>query len=165
MTSPLRVGEKGQPLPNGELVIRLVTKITNDGNVSPEEFELSTEDKQYSPPLLSVWASRLTTAEQARGFLTNSDACKSFSTLNVDGIRSLRPETDVAKVKALDVVWDPRTVILDGNECLDTSPGADGHAGILGLLRPPGLSKLHYRSLRFKLAELATRSLQKFVKQ
>jgi hypothetical protein len=162
MTNPLRAGGKGHPLPDGELVLRLITKTTGEGKVSPEEFELSTEDKRYDPPLLSVWAQQLTTPEQALGFLTNRDACKFFSVLSADDIRLLRPEPDLADVKSLDVVWDPRTIIQNGNEVLDTSPGADGHAGIIGLLRPPGLPKLHYRSLRFKLADLATRALKSF---
>jgi len=160
MTNPLRAGEKGQPLPDGELVLRLITKTTSEGKVSPEEFELSTEDKRYDPPLLSVWAERLTTLEQAHGFLTNKEACKFFSALSVDDIRALRPEPDLADVRSLDVVWDPRTIIQDEKDLLDTSPGADGHAGIIGLMRPPGLPKLHYRNLRFKLSDLATRSLQ-----
>jgi hypothetical protein len=162
MTNPLRAGEKGQLLPDEELVLRLITKTTSEGKVSPTEFELSTEDKRFDPPLLSVWARQLTTPEQALGFLTNRDACQFFSVLPVDDIRALRPEPDLSEVKSLDVVWDPRTIIRDGTEILDISPGAEGHAGIMGLMRPPGLPKLHYFSLRFKLAELATRSLNSF---
>ena len=70
--------------------------------------------------------------------------------LNVDAIRALRPNPDSTDVLNLDVQWHP-LVAEDGS--IDTRPGADGHAGIIGL--HAGMSTQR-KSLRRKLAQLAS---------
>jgi hypothetical protein len=76
--------------------------------------------------------------------------------LQVDTIRSLRPEPDSPAVPGLDVQWD-RLTVRDETGALtpDTRPGAAGHAGITGLARGAGVTRLHTKSLRSQLADAA----------
>lgn len=161
MSTPLlRAGKQGERLPDGENVLRLVKKTTNDGKVSPDEFELSTQDKQSPLQSLSVWAGRLTVPEQARAFMGDRQESYSlFCSLAVNAVRALRPEPDAGIVRPLDVVWDPLTPPPEYRENGSLPTGADGHCGLTGLMRPPGLSKQHFFSLQSQLADLASGSL------
>lgn len=159
---PLRAGQKKERLPDGESVLRLLKKTTKDGKVSPDEFELSTLDKQSELQSLSVWAERLTSPEQAREFMgEKKDAYSLFCSFMVDQIRALRPDPDNKDVGSLDVVWDPLVVMQGETGAPDPRPGAEGHAGITGLLRPLGLPKPHFFSLRSQLADLANITLKR----
>jgi hypothetical protein len=156
---PLRPGQDGEPLPAGEWVLRLAVltqDIRETGRPSPKAFELSSEDRQGTPPRLSVWAERLTTPHQAWLLMGARPQCRLVLRLGVDTIRSLRPEPDSPDVPALDVPWE-RLMIRDENGRLvpDTRPGAEGHAGITGLAREGGLTRLHTKSLRSQLADTA----------
>jgi hypothetical protein len=130
--------------------------------VDPKAFELSTEDRNDPVPRLSVWAERLTTPRQAWELMGRKEWYRLVLRINVDDIRSLRPEPDSPAVPSLDVQWHP---LMIGNEqeatVPDARPGADGHAGITGLMRQIGgtVNKLHTKSFRLQLADLATFSL------
>ena len=89
------------------------------------------------------------------------EAYSLFCSLNVDQIRTLRPEPDNKDVGSLNVVWDPLVTQEDGREVPDIRPGAEGHSGITGLMRPPGLPKPHFFSLRSQLADIANASLKR----
>ena len=159
---PLLAGQRKERLPDGETVIRLLRKTTSEGKISPDEFDLSSRDKASELQSISVWAVRLTSPEQAWEFMgEKKEAYSLFCSLNVDHIRTLCPEPDNKEVNFLNVVWDPLVVTQkDGNEIPDTRPGAEGHSGITGLMRPPGLPKPHFFSLRSQLADLANATLQ-----
>ena len=157
----LRAGQKKERLPDGENVIRLIKKTTNDGKISPDEFELSTEDKKSELKSLSVWADKLTTPEQAREFMgKKKESYSLFCVLNVDEVRALRPDPDNVDVSSLDVVWDPLTLLQeDGTELPDSPSGAEGHSGITGLMRV-GLPRISFFSLRSQLADHANGTLK-----
>jgi hypothetical protein len=142
----------GEPLPAGEIVIRLGVPsmdFAERRKASPNWFELSTEDKKQKPPRLSVFCERLTTPQQAWELQGSREEYAAMARLNVDTIRAIRPDPNSVDVPSLDVVWDG----LD-----DPRPGADGHAGITGLDRVGPVHKLHTRSFRFQLAEQAVAS-------
>lgn len=163
MMDPVRPGQDGEPLPAGEWVLRLAV-ISKDfletGRASPKAFELSTEDKQGTPPRLSVWAERLTTPRQAWALVGERPEYQLALRLNVDAIRALRPEPDSPDVPSLDVQWE-RLMMADGNDqwVPDPRPGAEGHAGIAGLVRGGPVIRLHTQSLRSQLADLAAAAL------
>lgn len=153
MSQPLLPGLRGEPLPSGEEVLRLL-RASKDGKFSEASFILSEEDKQSALQSLSVFARRLTAPSDARALMEpeKQGAYRLYALLAVDAIRALRPDPDSPDVHSLDAVWDP----------LPASPGSQvagtaGHAGITGLMRPAGLSdaKLLYKSLRSQLADLA----------
>lgn len=165
-TAPLQTEKNKERLPDSENVIRLLKKTTNEGKISPDEFELSTLDKVSEIQSLSVWAERLTSPEQAREFMgAKKEVYMLFCSLGVGQIRKLRPAPDNEKIGPLDVVWDLLTVTHEEIEVPDTRSGAAGHAGITGLLRPPGLPKPDFFSLRSQLADLANDTLKRISDQ
>jgi hypothetical protein len=124
----------GQPLPSGAKVFRLF-KLSKDGAISEECFQLSTIDKSSPRKLFSVWESTCTTIPQALSFLQgDKEGYQKYAVLQVDAIRSIRPAPDVSEISPfLDVIWD--RLFLPGTEIPDTRPGAQGHCGISGLAR------------------------------
>jgi len=78
-----------------------------------------------------------------------------FALTDDDEIRALRPEPNSMDVPDLDVVWDSLMMEENGMILPDTRPGAEGHAGKTGLLRPPFVEQRFYKSLRSQLADLA----------
>ena len=64
--------------------------------------------------------------------------------LNVNDIRAINLQPE-APNPPLDVVWDPIDM-----------PQAEGHAGIIGLIKPNGAPKAVYKAIRAKLARIAT---------
>lgn len=164
------------PLPNGCRVLRL-SNVPKDyrekGRISAiqlsevKAFELSSLDKKIPPPHLSVWEESLTTAKQAYSFLQENSPCKLVVRLNVDEVRKIEVVAeDKNKYSGiLDVIW----VHLfqesnNGQKTKDLRPGAKGHSGIIGLddgSTPKGLTKnqakIFRKSLRFRLAELASK--------
>lgn len=142
-------GQTGQPLPGGEIVVRLgipPMDFAENRKASPNWFELSTEDKQQDPPKLSVFSERLTTSQQAWEIQGSREEYTAIARLSVDAIRALRPEPNSARVPPLDVVWDSLN---------DPRPGAEGHAGITGLERGGPVNRLHTKSFRLQLADKA----------
>jgi hypothetical protein len=78
--------------------------------------------------------------------------------LPVDSIRAIN--VPASPQVALDVVWSK--LFQEGTELPDPRPGAGGHAGIMGLLRPPGMEKSIYKTLRVRFADLANQDLKVF---
>lgn len=159
MREPVRSSPDGQPLPGGEWVLRLALlskDVRDTGRPNPNAFELSSEDRQSTPPRLSVWVERLTTPHQTWVLLGARPEYQLVLQLNVDAVRSLRPEPDSAEVPGLDVLWD-RLMGLDeaGNRVPDPRPGAEGHAGLTDLARGDGVTRLHTKSFRSQLADCA----------
>lgn len=142
-------GEFGTPLPESIAVLRLTSPSLN-GRVSELAFELSSADKESNPPSLSVWVRENTTPEQAFALLGANPKYTHYFLLSVNDVRLVRPEPENDTVPSLDVIWVP----LDSK-----APGAEGHAGLTGLNRPPGLPKDLYHSLRRQLPDLANKSL------
>lgn len=160
MEHPLQPGVRGERLPDGENVLRFI-RGSKDNRASEVAFILSAKDEAAELKSLSVWAEHITTPEQALAFMeANREAYPLYAVLSVAAIRQLRPEPDSPAVPHLDVVWDPLTDEVTGLP--DARPGAEGHAGITGLVRPTGLpnAKLLYRSLRYKLADLANANIE-----
>lgn len=154
-------------LNNESIVIRIIKNkfITMDGLIGPDAFILSGDDQkdvQNDRPHLSVWSKNETSPEQARGFLFDSTEYNYWAELVVSNIRLIRPDPDLPEIDSLDVLWfkyrpDPRRPIGDAN-----APGASGHAGIIGLYRKPGLSKVCFTDLRAKLTKLANEAMYTF---
>ena len=137
-----------ESLPGSCGVVRLA-KLTSDGAVAMSlHFNLSTADKASRLKSLSVWEESLTTAISARELMY--DPYKEYAlglSLSVSAIRHLSiviQEEPIRQFISLDVVWDH-----------DARIGAEGHAGIIGLFRQPDYSRLHYKAMRAKLAQIA----------
>lgn len=160
MSRPPEPGRTWDPLPPGETVFRLVRESKDyreTRKVSPESFTLSQADKVAELKVLSVWVDHLTTPQQAREFMeSDKQSYRLVARFNVDQVRVLRPSPDSPRVPYLDVVWDRLMIDQDGEKVPDTRLGAEGHAGITGLIRPEGVERIYYKSLRSKLADLAT---------
>ncbi len=155
MTEQLQAGETGVPLPEGEIVFRLI-KASKDGYALETHFSLTSADEENSLKAISVWAETRTTPEQARVFMGERTlSYEVFCRLNVDRVRELTL-SELAR-PPLDVVWD--TLFQDGINIPDARPGASGHSGITGLARPPGMPKIVYKQLRTQLADLANEDL------
>jgi hypothetical protein len=147
MTSTLRPGPKGTPVPAGVIVLRLA-KLSKDAiesrRANETHFSLSTDDEESGLQSLTVWARLLTSAIKARELMGDHKASYRLALyLSVDEIRAVRVSADFP-VFPLDIVWDT-----------DDRPGAEGHAGIIGLMRPPGGERMKYKALRARLAQIA----------
>jgi hypothetical protein len=152
----LQPGPTGVPLPPGEWVLRIAAvpkDFQETGQMNPEVFALSTEDRLETPPRLSVWAEKLTTPEQAWLFMGGRPNYRLALRLNVDAIRTLRPNPELPDVPNLDVQWH---VLRDEDARADARPGAEGHAGITGL---EAGSAAQRKSFRRKLARLASQDV------
>ncbi len=157
MRPPIQPGARGEPLPADEDAFRLI-RASKDGKVSEASFTLSEEDKQSALQSLSVFALRLTVPAQALALMESEKQAVYglYALLGVAAVRALRPSPDSPDVPSLDVVWDPLPAFPDSQ-----AAGAEGHAGITGLLGPTGLTdaKILYKSLRSQLADLANQRL------
>jgi hypothetical protein len=150
-------GRTGEPLPSGEWVLRLAVAskdFLETGQVSPEAFALSTEDRRDDPPRLSVWAERLTRPEQAWHLLGEKPNYRLIVRLNVDTIRALRPSPDTPELPGLDVQWHS---LQNDDGRPDTRLGAEGHAGLVGLHSG---SPAQRKSWRRRLARLGSEDVR-----
>ena len=152
---------EGTPLLADQTVFRAV-KRRRDGDEQPpfrfaleldETFQLSDSDKKAIPPAISVYAQDRTTPRQVLALLAAGDKYSHVAALSVAAIRaislvSLPPDNAFTW---LDCVWIMAR-LADGSP--DERPGADGHAGIIGLVAA-GLPKADRKQLRFLLAEIA----------
>lgn len=142
-------GPDGSPVPDDLVNFRLAP-LTSDGQMAPEHFELSSEDKKMAVPRLSVWVDGMTTLEQAHAMTKHRYGLAGF--LPVKSVNEMRPNPDDPAVKNLRVEWE--TAEAAG------APGADGHSGIAGLdqdgrdSKGQGL-KSYRKRLRGQLARLA----------
>jgi hypothetical protein len=90
---------------------------------SAMDFEPSSEEKRQMPVRVSVWDACLTRAEEAAGFRSAGR----LLVLRADAVAAVLAVDD-----SLRVVYDPLT-----DSALAARPGANGHAGIEGLVRRP----------------------------
>ncbi len=158
MTYSPQAGETGTPLPDEEVVLRLC-KASKDGRALETHFSLTDKDKEHPLCSLSVWVESLTSPSQAREFMgTNKLAYEIYCRLSVVKVRVLT--TPGLEKPVLDVVWD--MLYNDEGTARDPRPGAAGHSGITGLLKPPGMEKQIYKTLRTRLADLANEDLNIF---
>lgn len=145
MTTSILPGSKGEPLPNKIVVIRLAKLSTDSSDLHrahPSHFSLSTADEASELQALSVWARDITPPATARALMGENRAAYRLALhLKTEDIRSVGTFLN----SSLDIVWDP-----------DPRPGAGGHSGIIGLMRPPGGERKIYKALRAKLAEIAS---------
>jgi hypothetical protein len=159
------------PLPDICCVLRLARlpkDFATNGKISAvqldesNEFGLSSTDKESVPPHLSVWVESLTTPEQAYKFLPENSPRKLVLRLKVDEIRQIQGNYGENRYpNLLNVIWVYRFQEISGKQIRDSSPGADGHSGIIGLDEesvPQELEKRQQKNLRkdlrFQLAEL-----------
>jgi hypothetical protein len=148
----LQPDQTGVSLPAGEWVLRIASvpkDFQETGQINPEVFALSTEDRREHPPRLSVWAEKLTSPEQAWLLMGGRPNYRLALRLNVDAIRALQPNPELPEVPDLDVQWH---ALLDEDGSPDTRAGTEGHAGITGL---DAGSSAQRKSFRRRLARLA----------
>ena len=132
-------------LQDSDIVYRLLRGA--EGGVRDSHFELSSADRIAKQVTLSVWSIARTKPNEALSFIpSQSSSPTHYCELKVFEVRSMTISS-LPLSNPLDVVWVP----LVG----DQRAGASGHAGISGLLKPPGMEKLLYKQLRWKLADLA----------
>jgi hypothetical protein len=146
-------GNPNTPVPAGTQVFRLARAASN-GEPSYTAFELSSADQMQAPPRLSVWLAHMRQPQQARELIDDPLLYTFALYLLTDTIRRIYtrlPNTQV-QITPLDVVWDP----------LPTPPGylvrpswIEGHCGITGLKRPPGMPRDVYKTLRVLLLQAA----------
>jgi len=98
-------------------------------------FEMSSADKEGTPPHLSVWVEGCTTPSEAYAFLKPESPNKIICWSNVGDIRNIS--------NLVDVLWI---------NIQNSQTGAEGHAGITGLNQG---NKLLRKDLRSKLADMA----------
>lgn len=125
--------------------------------ISFEAFEMSSADKEGTPPHLSVWAEGYTTPSEAYAFLKPESPNKIICWLNVGDIRNISSNVEgTVYSDLLDVRW----VNIENSRS-----GSEGHAGIIGMddeSLPKGLTKRQEKNLRkdlrYKLAEIANKN-------
>jgi hypothetical protein len=155
----LQPGADGERLPDDEWVVRVCKQVSKNGAITEGEFILSSDDRDDPKHRLSVYAERLTTAEQAFGF-TNADPKNAvLGPLKVQDVRRLKAEPTTLETPSLEVEWQPKTVKDEnGVPKPDTRPGAAGHCGIHDLTQG---NRTQRRSLRVQLAELAQKEYER----
>lgn len=137
---------EAEELSSGE-VLRLA-KIRDDfppnsRKPQPQHFS-PRDDEKY----LTVWDTSRTTATQARAFLPTDGPYNAY-TLPVAGIVGIDVASGMARLRVL------REKLSAEDRA---KPGGDGHCGVDGLKRPPGLEngKEKLKVVRSKVCDLAT---------
>ncbi len=141
-----------EPLAAGEVVLRMATP-PGVGETLIAALIPSSLNEASGLRSLSVFATSRTMPTQARAIVSPRHTMA--PRLPVDGIRALRPVPDPVAVSPLDVVWH---VLMKADGKPAPRPGAIGHAGITGLVRPDAIPRSVYRSYRSQLVDLARAS-------
>ena len=154
-------GKDGEPVPAGTQVFRIGKSIQpsaeakRTGRVSPEMFELSSDDKNSKGQRLSIWVEELTIADQAWDFMGGKPECDLVACLCVDGIQSIPTQEDFEQPR---VEWEMALAIdAEGGVIPNGRPGAQGHCGITGL-NQGGNGRVHKnrrKAMRSDLADAA----------
>ena len=140
----------GEQVPDEEILLRLAF-LSSDGRISPEAFELSSSDKRQNPPRLSVYAASRTTPQQAWEIGNRNPRFVAVARIATSDVRQLRPDSDRSDIRPFDVRWDRLT---------EQRPGADGHAGIIGLDQG---GRTQRRIYRVKLSDLANKKFIEYL--
>jgi len=147
------MSQHGQPLPPEATVYRMVRPLplfrSSEGALTADVFVPNTGDKTHAqkrgePVRVSVWEKGRTTPEQAQAIFGGGEA--------------LLYDLCVGEVLALagQLACPTMRIVYDELDEPDRSkPGADGHAGIEGLERGPGETKVVWRERLRRLALLA----------
>lgn len=138
----------GASLNDCQEVIRIAKLMTSEGmKPLPMHFDLSSADKNSELQSLSVWEPNFTPVPMALELMSVApDNCFGLR-LSVKDVRSINyksRENDESSRMALNVVWDH-----------DPREGAQGHAGITGLAKPPGMIKSEFKKVKIRLAEIS----------
>ena len=156
MTKP-RPGSDGDLLPAGTLVFRIGKR----ADPSPEAlkqkkppeilFKPSSDDEESPGKRLSIWVEELTLPDQGWAFMGCDPAKTMVACLNVDAIRAIQPPEPFDPLGA---EWE-QALLPDGS--VNNLPGAEGHAGITGLLQGGNgkMDSKRRKALRSKLADAA----------
>jgi hypothetical protein len=162
--STIRPGKDGEPLPPGTLVFRVGTNsqlnvvAIQQHKVSPIMFEPSSGDKESVGKRISIWVEHLTVADRAWAIMGSKPTYTVVACLDSEKVRAIPAP---AGFQPLDAEWE-QAVRPDehGNLVPNTAPGAEGHAGIRGLIQGGNgkEDKLKRKELRSKLADVAEAS-------
>jgi hypothetical protein len=118
-------------------------------------FTLSTRDEAAPNPHLSVWIEEVTLAAVAWRLIGARPEVRALIRLSVDAVRTVPVPSGYS---ALDVAWFPAFVLDDlGSETPDVRSGAEGHAGITNLEKPPKSARRDIRD------ELCARSRAEYL--
>jgi hypothetical protein len=114
-------------------------------------FKPSSRDEKSRGQRLSIWVEELTIADQGWAMMGSEPSNTVVACLNVDQIRAVESP---APFQPLDVVWE-QALTEDGQP--NTHPGAEGHAGITGLIQGGNgkMDKDRRKLLRSRLADKA----------
>lgn len=118
-------------------------------------FEPSSADKKSESKCISIWVEALTVADQAWAMMGAKPANTVVACFRADAVAAVPAQPGFAPMRT---VWE--TAVVDNGD--DTTspnnhPGADGHAGLWGLLQGGGgnADKAKRLALRSALADLA----------
>ncbi len=153
----IRPGDDGANLPPGTLVFRIGKKAYLNPEALKKKkalevmFKPSSSDEKSPGKRLSIWVEELTIADQGWSIMGSEPSNTVVACLNVDEIRAVAPPTPF---QSLEVEWE-RALTEDGEP--NTHPGAEGHAGITGLLQGGNgkMDKERRKLLRSILADKA----------
>lgn len=155
--SSIRPGQDGAPLPQGTLIFRigkgakLSPEAIRQGKAMPVMFEPSSSDEESPSKRISVWVEELTVADQGWAMMGSNPANTVAACLNADDIITAAVPPEFQPMRTC---WE--TARLDDGS-VNTHPGAEGHAGIWGLIQG-GKGKQDSKrrgALRSILADLA----------
>ncbi|HJL15592.1 MAG TPA: hypothetical protein RMH99_08055 [Sandaracinaceae bacterium LLY-WYZ-13_1] len=140
----MKTPKDGAPVPPERSILRLPTPppdIEPDDYVSSGAFFVLGSEERDGNGRLSVRDEALTSVAQARGFRDAPDV------IVLRGQCADVLEAGATNDKDVQVVYEPPSASIAGK------PGADGHAGIVGLRRPKGGNRTEYRALRDAIAD------------
>jgi hypothetical protein len=155
--SSFRQGQDGEPLPAGTLIFRigkgakLSQEAIREGKALPMMFEPSSDDKKSVSKCISVWVEELTVADQGWAIMGSNPANTLAACMNADDVCGA-PAQD--GFNPMHTCWE---TAKHDDESLNTDPGAEGHAGIWGLIQGGNgkTDKMKREALRSVLADLA----------
>lgn len=144
-------GNHEEPLEDGDNVVRLgLLNQSSYNSVSPDQFCLSSEEKEEKWKRISVWETELTKLEQILSFTNNEDR-KFVIEMNVGDIRELEMPRNT---RPYNVKWDHLPDCLnEGKKVVDSADGCEGHCGLEGVWHE---NKDYKESLKARLAWIAT---------
>lgn len=153
----LQPGEDGEPLPEATPVFRIaknneINDVAASGRRALEILFKPTSDDEKSPgQRLSIWVEEMTLPDQAWAIMGFDPKKTIVACLNSDDVMAVdAPEP----FEGLRAEWEA-ALLTDGGR--NNQPGAEGHAGIHGLIQGGDgkLDKARRKDMRSKLADKA----------
>lgn len=136
--SSIRPGRDGEPLPRGTLVFRIgksaqpSPEAQRQRKALPVMFEPSSADKASASKCISIWVEELTVADQGWAMMGANPKNTVVACLEADAICGVPAQPGFQPMRT---VWEAARL---PNGDLNTHPGAEGHAGIWGLIQGEG---------------------------